>query len=452
MPEHLTDGQVERYQRRVMSPAELLETGEHLIECEVCSRQLRRKRQTDSAFAFLRADFEAHASAPSEHLQYEQIAGFADGTLDETEHEIVISHLDFCSACREDIRHLSQFKASLAAPTELGRTSATPPTWRERMAALWRSPVGWSPLRLAGMTAFALLLVAAAAVAWFTWKQISSPRTDMARSGATPPVLEPTRSPAESSTVESEKLQGDANTVGSDEPAQPHPTPEATPEILLALDDGGRRITLDKQGQVKGLEALSPSDQRAVKEALTSQRVDRSPALAELRGRAETFLGESGEGSAFALSGPVGVVVATDRPTFRWRALGGASSYVVTVYDSGLNELAASPPLSGTQWKASSALSRGGVYIWQVTATKDEQKIVSPVAPAPEAKFKVLGHAELAELERARRKHPNSHLLLGTLYARAGLLDDAAREFQALLKANPSSAVARKLLRSVKAR
>ncbi|MGH9882254.1 MAG: tetratricopeptide repeat protein [Pyrinomonadaceae bacterium] len=39
----------------------------------------------------------------------------------------------------------------------------------------------------------------------------------------------------------------------------------------------------------------------------------------------------------------------------------------------------------------------------------------------------------------------------GTLYARAGLLDDAERELRALLAANPKSPTARKLLQSVRA-
>jgi hypothetical protein len=36
------------------------------------------------------------------------------------------------------------------------------------------------------------------------------------------------------------------------------------------------------------------------------------------------------------------------------------------------------------------------------------------------------------------------------LYTRAGLLDEAEREFQTELKSNPRSAVARKLLHSVR--
>jgi hypothetical protein len=86
-----------------------------------------------------------------------------------------------------------------------------------------------------------------------------------------------------------------------------------------------------------------------------------------------------------------------------------------------------------------------------VTAVKDGQEVISPAAPAPEARFKVLGAATMKELERLEAAHPDSHLVRGVLYAQAGLLDDAEREFRALLEANPQSPTAQKLLQSVEA-
>jgi len=42
-------------------------------------------------------------------------------------------------------------------------------------------------------------------------------------------------------------------------------------------------------------------------------------------------------------------------------------------------------------------------------------------------------------------------LILGIVYANAGLLDEAQRELQTLLNSNPNSEIARKLLAKVKA-
>jgi hypothetical protein len=92
------------------------------------------------------------------------------------------------------------------------------------------------------------------------------------------------------------------------------------------------------------------------------------------------------------------------------------------------------------------------MYVWQVTAIKDGKEVISPIAPAPEARFKILEAAKVEQLRRVESGHPASHLARGISYAEAGLLGDAEREFRALLAGNPQSDAARKLLRSVEAR
>ena len=119
--------------------------------------------------------------------------------------------------------------------------------------------------------------------------------------------------------------------------------------------------------------------------------------------------------------------------------------------DADFNTVATSPPLEGTTWTPPRALERGRVYSWQVTAVKDGKEIISPSAPAPEARFKVLEKAKADELMGVERAAAGSHLVRGTLYARAGLLDDAERELRALVAANPKSPAARKLLQSLQA-
>ena len=160
--------------------------------------------------------------------------------------------------------------------------------------------------------------------------------------------------------------------------------------------------------------------------------------------------GDPQAGDTFAVRSPIGVVIEAARPTLRWDALAGATSYKVTIYDPNFNVVASTPPLTTTSWTVSQPLVRGKIYSWQVTALKADQEIKSPKPPAPEARFKVLDAAKAGEIEQARRALANSHLALGVLYARAGLLNDAEREFNALLRANPGSEVARKLLSDVR--
>src|SRR5262249_19082299 len=103
----------------------------------------------------------------------------------------------------------------------------------------------------------------------------------------------------------------------------------STSSIVVALNDGAGQVTLDKEGNVAG---APPPFQRLVKETLTAQRIETPPMLAELIGKSSVLMGPADEGHPFALVGPVGTVVMSDRPTFRWRALDGAKSYVVRIY------------------------------------------------------------------------------------------------------------------------
>jgi hypothetical protein len=209
-------------------------------------------------------------------------------------------------------------------------------------------------------------------------------------------------------------------------------------------------VTIDNEGRIAGLSSLAPDEQRAVRDALDKGALETPASLRQLIGQSETLLGGSDEGVTFSLSSPVGTIVRSDKPVLSWQSLEGASSYTVAVFDSDFNRVAQSPPLSSAEWTLPQALRRGVTYRWQVTAIRDGKEIVAPVAPAPEARFRILDQPALDQLTRAEESNRKSHLVRGVLAAQAGLLDDAEREFNALLNANPRSLIARKLLRNVR--
>jgi len=216
---------------------------------------------------------------------------------------------------------------------------------------------------------------------------------------------------------------------------------------VVTLNDGPGQVTLDEEGNLAGVPA---EYQQTVKQILTSQQIGTPHMLSELIGKSGVLMGPAEEGHPIALLSPVGTAVIGVRPVFRWRALDGAEGYVVKIYDADFNEVAASPQLSGTVWTATPSLERGRTYSWQLTARAGGREIVSPIKPAPDAKFMVLNQTKADELAHAKNASGNSHLTLGILYAQSGLLDDAEREFQALLRANPQSTLVHKLLRSVR--
>jgi hypothetical protein len=222
----------------------------------------------------------------------------------------------------------------------------------------------------------------------------------------------------------------------------------ASPKIVLALNDADGQVSIDDAGHISGLGELSPSAAKTVKEALMNEHVNLS-GLDGLKTKNSALMGQHEEGVPIVLVEPIGRVLRSDRPTFVWRPSPGTTDYTVTVFDTKFKEVASSGPQTGSRWKVPAPLPRGQIYLWQVSANKNGELIKSPVPPAPEARFRIVSQHKVALLTQAEKAHQNSHLLLGVLYAEAGLLKKAQREFRLLLKANPGSPVAEKLLRQV---
>ena len=141
----------------------------------------------------------------------------------------------------------------------------------------------------------------------------------------------------------------------------------------------------------------------------------------------------------------------TDRPTFRWSRLEGATSYVVEVYDDQFRLAASSPQLTALSWTTMQPLARGRVYSWQVKANKDGAELISPRPPAPQAKFRILDQGRANEISRAKRTYSSSHLTLAMLYAEAGLLKESEQELHLLRRTNPNSPIVNNLMRQVQA-
>jgi hypothetical protein len=221
---------------------------------------------------------------------------------------------------------------------------------------------------------------------------------------------------------------------------------------VAQVNDGAGTLTLDQQGKLSGADDLPPAYQNLVKKALSGGRIEKSAQLQGLTRPGSSLMGSNNQPGEFSVLEPLGNVLLTDHITFRWSAMEGATGYIVEVYDEKFAPVTRSPQLTDLAnvtltW--TTTLPRGHVYSWQVKAIKDGNEITSPRPPAPQAKFRILDQAKANELANARRAHAWSHLMLGLLYADAGLLREAEQEFRLLQKANPNSDLARNLLRQV---
>jgi hypothetical protein len=371
------------------------------------------------------------------HLTRAEVAGYVRNSLDDVSLETAESHLEVCAECVQAVEDLRAASFGTFTP-------AVEIVGRQEKSYGHKSGAGFFAFftALGRPSQFAAFLLLAFALILITLLLIRT------RTGH----------PSQPAKDERANQNNQSAPLSDSQKDQPQLTEKDVPSIndeqtaSAASADAPARTdeTSGTQGDVAGIEKLSPALHRAIVSALTTQRLERPKVLAELNGTSGTLLSESGDGISFRLLSPLGKVIQSSKPTFRWRPLDGATSYVVTVVDDKLNEVATSGPLTTTEWSAPAQLKRGGIYSWQVTALKDGEQIASPVMPAPQAKFKILDQTSDEELKRVKRAFPNYHLGLGVLYARAGLLDEAEREFQAELKTNPRSASARKLLASLR--
>ncbi|HEV3197812.1 MAG TPA: zf-HC2 domain-containing protein [Bryobacteraceae bacterium] len=190
-----------------------------------------------------------------------------------------------------------------------------------------------------------------------------------------------------------------------------------------------------------------------VEMALATGELNVPEPILALRGAPSVVRG-SAAGASFALLAPVGTAVVDDRPQFTWAPPAAASAYRVAIFASGFRKVGESAWLASSEWTPPEPLQRGQVYSWEVTArmgiTEDSPTVRAPSLSDPEARFEVMGAPDAAALERVRREHPESHLLLGVLCARAGALDLAEQELARHVTANPQSAQAARLLEKVR--
>ena len=416
--EHLTPKQIGDYSQNRLSAAELLAASDHLAECELCRRSLAEATNGDAVF------FAVHAETLGEettaHLTPEQTADYVDRDLSGEALQMVQDHLGNCEPCAFAVADLRDFRNEIAPSLDREYRPAAVSVHEERRKgrAFWKSFL--SPVPAFGAAALVLLLFGV--IGYLVWRAPER-REEIA--------VVPSPSPIPSPSVE------------------PTVAPPTQVTYVAQLTDGSGVVALDQAGNLSGADNLPPAYQSLVKQALSSQRVERSTQLEGLARPQSSLMGSDSQGHEFSVLEPIGSVLMTNRPAFRWSNMEGATGYVVEVYDPQFNLVANSAQQTGNSW--STTLPRGTVYTWQVKAIKDGQEITSPRPPAPQAKFRVLDQNKANEIANAKRAYGTSHLTLGLLYADAGLLREAEQEFRLLRRANPNSEVARNLLRQVQA-
>lgn len=439
MSNHLTLQVIKRHSEQTLSPSEVVAVDDHLTICDDCYARFQEVTQLPDRFTTMDINLSAELSQELHQMvSDEQIVAYISNELNEIDREIVESHLEFCSSCANEVRELQEFKKTVDEHSiQKERAFVRQPTLSTKFFAMFRllSPQ-WNPPYIVGMAAivgvFLLTGVLLYRAGMFDRQVPLAQRVNVNGIPFGQANL-PSNTSNKQKNIQKESTKNRNSGTNLDGPAK-----------------GNKQPGFDAPDSIIALKGLSPATQQAVRTALATKEIKKPDELVELSGAINGLRGGSpADDPQFNLISPASTVIQSDSPTFRWHTLNGATGYVVSVFNTKTNQVIKSERLSETKWTVSSPLQRGVIYSWQVTALRDDENIVSPKPPAPEVQFKVLEKEKVIGLARELKRSANSHLISGVLYAQYGLVDEAEREFQALVKANPRSRIAVKLLRSV---
>lgn len=401
MADHPSQEVIDSYLRGTLPPDQLLAVDAHLASCGSC-RQGVESHQRTAAGSWRSALARGLAL---EHPSYEQWEAYVDNRLDPADRDIIETHVVDCRSCAAELSDLRSFKAALSM--------AEPVVASDRMSARF----GWlTGMLRAPMLQMAVLVIVVAVglILWSLLPRGSGSRThDVALNPAAP----------------------DAHT---------------SPGIIARLEDVNGSIVLHGDGGLEGLPSLPVAEGEAVIQALEGGRLPAPTGLREVITKGQTLMGADAARATFAPLAPLATAVESDQPEFTWSSRSDATAYVVVVYDDQFALVIESPSVRGTSWRAPTSIPRGRIYTWQIRALTPAGTVAAPVPPAPEARFAVITADEAERIARIRLELPASRLRRAVAYTRAGLLDDAERELDALARLNPSSPTVAALLTNLR--
>jgi hypothetical protein len=436
MIEHVSAERMERFCARILPEGELTAVAAHLAGCEECHGQftntLGRQRDGSPVSFTLSPEFWLR----HEHIDYEQLVNLAENKLDTADRELIDLHLKICAPCEEDVRSFLAFREQIESELNVSYAPIGRHAGRDTLPS---SPINWwRGLALKPAYVAAIILIG---IAIFLGAALLLNRRAANQQVQHPPT--PSISPGQ--TPDNRAANGSPSLV------KPNESPTVNPnsaEATVVLSDRVGTITVDKSGTVTGLDDVPAATRDRIAKVLLSERLERPAILKELGGQ-DAGLRGSKNTAPFKLIAPSRTVIVTDQPTLKWENAPAATTYRVYVNDLAGRVVKRSDelPSETTEWKLTQALKRGEVYVWTVVAMIDGKEVVSPGPAAPEMKFHVLSMRSLEQLNTLKKTR--SHLALGVFYANAGLTAEAQQEFRELVRLNPKSKVASKLLKAV---
>jgi hypothetical protein len=405
------------------------------------------------------------------HLSQDDLESYAGGRLASARLSYCQAHLDSCEACRaelEDIRtlqtELASFPSRGANRVESGRrgrrrslavpvTASVVVVLGASVAAVWwwrhagpRTSDTVTAARVAPAPTVASAMPDAAAPPAATVTPVAStPRAASVAPPARTPSIAPTTRVALAQAAASVPRGASATPVVAAAPASA-PRTSSVPMAAATVQTHGTQLAEEI--------AALPGDLRlGVSEAIQQGRLQLPADVQRVHDRAVAPSQPVAANTGFSLSGPFGEATFETRPKLTWQPLAGAIGYTVAIVDQGLRPVQHSPGLRATTWRPRRALAHGQTYLWQVTATLRGGSKVVASSPSPSAAtLRILPRKLADEIAHFQRGHRDAHLVLGVLYAQAGMLTEGASELRQVPTGDSSYDIARRLVESLSSR
>ena len=404
-----------------------------------------------------------NVEASIRHIPQDDLEAYAKGRLASARLSFCQTHLESCEACRAELEDIRTFQAELSSfsPPQAHRAEPVRSKRRGNNLAL--------PLTASVAT---ILVVAVGAALWWKHGSLRSSKTSpasavvaVAQSPAIPVtpatlVTPPTPTKPVTSAVSaapaklgtSAILAKPTKLATSAIPAAPAklatsaiPAAPARPLVPAVAGIQTRDTHLAEE-----LTALPDDLRLAVSAAIQHGQVQIPADVRRLRDRAPAVAARLDGNTGFALLGPFGEATAETRPEFSWQPLAEAIGYTVVIVDTGLHPVEHSPALRATVWRPHRPLPRGRTYLWQVTATlRGGSKVVASSPTPSDAALPIIPLKLADEIAHFQQSHEEAHLVLGILYAQAGMLTAGVDELKKVPPGDLSYNTARTLLRSL---
>lgn len=417
-----------QYMRGALPTSELIATSEHVSSCDECKAQIAVLAAYRKAALLVGQNVLSINDCP----EYEELSAYVDETLSHESYQHIDKHIVSCELCWRDVETLQAARSrSSLAPS----ITVHPGQFAGERKTIW---LGWR--RYATALAGAAIVLG---VILSVPHQVNKPAgTVIAHNTVTQkPIIEekPTpNAPSVNNTLNEKPSSVKLTDSNKTKPAGVvhHKTKIRVPKTeYIALNDGAVTVS-ETSGKLKA----NISDKTLASLVEKKLRDGKLPQSYQVAMNPDVFRGPSDEVKVTKVS-PAPNALSDSKPEFRWNAVDGVSKYRVEVY-----EIDGTPVLATetdtTSFRPSTKL-HGGYYKWVVRTRRAE---LAEWKWSKSEMFRVLTAKENNLIAEAKRDYPNSHLVAGSVYEHLGLHDKAINEFQSLVRENPTSAVAKKLL------